>query len=335
MRVVLRADASRTQGTGHVMRCLTLAEGLRARGHEIILITNASEVSWLEQIKAESELTLVSSPQHQLAASYIAELKPDWVVVDSYEISAREISALADSMKVLAIVDGNHRDINATMYLDHNYSAEKLAWPEYVQERLLAGSKYALIRDSILEQKRSVPWKIQDDIPRVVAFMGGSDPTGAIKQVCRALTDIDMSMDVTLIASSEWLKDIQEQIHAKNNFKVILPTSELPELLGNASIVISAAGTSSWEICTLGLPSVLISVVDNQVDCCQRMIEKELVLGINALEMSDEELHRNLSSQIKKMLSSQETRKQLSTHATRVFDGLGKQRVVRKMESLT
>lgn len=316
------------------MRCLSLAEGLLDNGHEVVMITNDSKVTWLEELKALSGLKMICARQHELESTIILGLNPDWVVIDSYEISSSQISRLDSIVKVLAIVDGESRGIDATLFLDHNFASESISWPETVKNQILAGSNYSLIRDSILAQKRDYPWVFQSKSPHVVAFMGGSDPTGAIKSVTQALLGFVGKAKVTIVAGPEWLPDLEQTTHHLANFDVILPTSSLPNLIGVADIVISAAGTSSWELCTLGVPSVLVAVVENQVECWQRMMDDHLVLGVDLIGKSDGDAVNLLKIQIERLLDSEDLRRKISMNSVEIFDGVGKKRVVQKMEQM-
>ena len=195
LRVVLRADAGLLTGTGHVMRCLSLAEELMSRGHEIFLVTAPFDVSWLEQLVVESGVSVKSCTAGDLARETILGLVPDWVVVDSYSIAAEEITALDTFVPVLAVVDGETRGVVATILLDQNLGAEERvngpAW--------LAGSQFALVRDAVLDQRRTDPWRLRGTSRSVLSFMGGTDPHAASIGVAHALAE-SVGFDLLLIA---------------------------------------------------------------------------------------------------------------------------------------
>lgn len=333
MRVLLRADASPVQGTGHVMRCLTLSEALISRGHEVILLTNHSGVPWLEAVVASSNIQVEFTTQHSLDAAECLAFTPDWVVVDSYEILAQDISALALQVALLAIIDGTSRGIHPSLFLEHNLGSEDNDWPVDVSGHLLAGSKYTLVRDAVLHQKRLEPWNFQGKIPHVVAVMGGSDPTGAIVMVTRAIAVLQGECTASIVVSEQWSEKVHEVVGHIEGIEVIPPTNELPVLLGKADIAISASGTSAWELCSLGIPSVLIAVVENQSESLERLIRNELVVGIDVVRGGSERLSLDIERMVRLLISEPQSRKTLSQNSLAIFDGLGKHRVVEVMET--
>lgn len=334
MNVLLRADASPVQGTGHVMRCITLSEELIRRGHQVFLMTNTSEVEWLEKVIQASHVAVIHVRQHDLQVEECLALSPDLVVVDSYEISAEEISQLALKVPVLAIVDGDARGIVATEYLDHNLGAELEKWPDDVSRKLLAGSNFALIREAVLEQKRESPWVIQGKLPHLVAVMGGSDPTGTIVLVSQALARLRGTCTATVVVSDKWHEVVQEIFVDQQGIEIISPTVELPRVLASADIAISASGTSAWELCSLAIPSILIAVVENQSESLQRMIEHNLVLGIDVTRGGTIDVTTEVETMVSRLIENDGLREQLSRECAKYFDGSGKARVVDVLEEI-
>jgi UDP-2,4-diacetamido-2,4,6-trideoxy-beta-L-altropyranose hydrolase len=333
MKVLLRADASASQGTGHVMRCLTLAHRLEEEGHSVTLATNESGVVWLDDMIRATGINLARVPQHSLDHKLLSHIAPDWLAVDSYEVDAPQISECRSVARVLAIVDGDDRGIDADLYLDHNVGAELLEWPEHVRPRLLAGSRFALIRQSIVDARRPQPWKFLADSPHIVAVMGGSDPTGTIVPVTRALRGLNSNFRATIVCASNWRSEVDGLVAGCDNFMVTEPTSELPALLATCDVAVSAAGTSSWEFCTLGIPSVLIDVVDNQAMGLSELSSRGLAEAVSPGHRPTDEFVEALHMAVGGLLSDEKKRRAMSERCLESFDGRGALRVVEAMSS--
>ena len=332
MIFVIRADASVVQGTGHVMRCLSLAEKILERGHQVYLLTNESKIVWLETAIENSGVKVTRVVADSFSLEEISSFRPDWVIVDSYQIAAEEISLVNQTIPVLAIVDSDSRGIQASVYLDTNLFAEKLSWPEPVSKRLLAGSNYSLIRNQVMQQQRDVPWKVTGTPAKLLVFLGGSDPYDYSPLVGKALAGLEADFEATFIAPErlhETVKLALGQTISKVN--LIGPTPALASYYGEADVVISAAGTSSWDVCTLGIPSLLLAVVDNQQFSLTQIAENGLTLTNNLTDGKPGKVSE-LAAQIDALISDQQLRERLSKTALKYFDGRGRDRVVDRLE---
>lgn len=326
MRVVFRADASVEQGSGHVMRCLTLAEAFLAHHDEVVFASAIDSVPWLSEHLIAGGSQLLPVDAHSLDSNAVLALEPDWVVVDSYLIDPADISALAQRVPVLAIVDGDTRGIEATLYLDQNLGAQEVAGRE---RRSLAGASYALIRDAVLEARREEPWLLSG-MPRLTAFMGGTDPGGAIVAVARELARVTDPFDLVVVCPVVHHASVVAALG--DRVTVLAPTPNLPAILARSDVIISAAGTSAWDICTLGVPALLVGVVDNQSAGLASAVSDELVLGVDLTRGGNV---RDIAPAVRSLLSDRPLRERLSRRSTAVFDGKGKQRVLEAMLAMT
>lgn len=332
MIFVIRADASVIQGTGHVMRCLSLAEKLLERGHQVHLLTNESNITWLETSIDNSgvKVSRVVADSFQLDA--LQQFSPDWAIVDSYQIAAEEISVVNSTIPVLAIIDSDSRGITATAYLDTNLFAEKLSWPEGVTERLLAGSNFSLIRNQVMNQHRFEPWKLASHPAKLLVFLGGSDPYDYSPLVAKALSSLEVDFEATFIAPERLHETVKLALgESLSKVNLIGPTPTLAAYYRDADVVISAAGTSSWDVCTLGIPSLLLAVVDNQQFSLAQIAENGLTLTNNLTDGNPGKV-RELADQIASLIGNLPLRERLSKAALKYFDGRGRDRIVDFLE---
>lgn len=313
------------------MRCLTLAESLVERGHHVSLMGAVNAVPWLLRRFAEVDIELISCEPDSLDVGFLKSHPTDWLVVDSYWIAAEKISRANTEVSVLAIIDGDDRGIDASLYLDQNLGADLLEWRDRVSSRLLGGSSYALIRDGILAQRREFPNLVRHSPSRVIAFMGGSDPRGAIAAVVGALVAANLEIELTAICPPATFMTVSELASHHSWVSVIEPTNELPRLLADADAVISASGTSAWELCTLGIPSLLIAVVDNQRQALANAQAAGVALGIDAIASIDV-LQGDIGPALHRLVHEPSLRRNITTRCRDLFDGAGKVRVVEAME---
>jgi spore coat polysaccharide biosynthesis predicted glycosyltransferase SpsG len=255
----------------------------------------------------------------------------DWVVIDSYSIPALSISELNSRVPCLALIDGDDRGISAHLYVDSNLDAEKRSWPEHIRSRLLAGADFALVREAVLAERRPTPWVIHGAQPQVVAFMGGTDPHNAISMVARALLGISPAPHVTLVVAESSRQETADLVAGRDGFSVVDATEKLPQIMARADVVVSAAGTSAWDLCALGVPSILIGLVENQSAGLRAAVDRGLVLGWDSHENLDS-ISRRLGPELERLLSDEELRRELSERSTATFDGRGSTRVVAAME---
>lgn len=315
-----------------MMRCLSLAEKLLERGHEVHLLTSDSGISWLESAISISGVAVTRVTADSLNPNEITTLRPDWVIVDSYQIDAAQISQLGQSVQVLAIIDSDDRGISARAYLDTNLFSEQLDWPKTVQDRLLAGSKYSLIRNAVMNQKRDEPWKLGKLPARLLVFLGGSDPYDFSPLVAKALSKLEQDFEATFIAPERLHDTIRLALGERlSRVQLTGPTPALASFYGQADAVISAAGTSSWDICTLGIPSLLLAVVDNQQFSLAQIAKHGLTLTNNLTDGKPGK-SEELARQIGQLITDTSLREQLSKTSLKYFDGLGRDRVVELLE---
>ena len=330
LNVLLRADASTTQGTGHVMRCLTLTEELLSRGHNVELWSHIEGVPWLSAEVERSGVFYSSHPAHSLDVGRIRASGFDCVVVDSYEIPASEISKLNAACPVLAIVDADYRGVDAALYLDQNLGTE-IAFPETTLPRnLLLGSNFSLVRDGFLRHRRSDKSPTIEGKAHVVVFFGGSDPHGTVVSAAQSILRDNPEVSLTVICAKRWITKVEEACLGAEA-RVLEATPDLPHFLAEADIIVSAAGTSAWDICTLGRAAVFVAVVDNQLPSLKQIRKQRVALTLDATGTRNDSLG-DVGVLVSRLVESESARRALLARCALIFDGKGKSRVVDRME---
>lgn len=340
--LVIRADAGGEKGTGHLIRCLALAQAWQDAGGQVIFITSSQSEGLRQRLQKEG------FDIHQLAYTYphngdwddtksILTDHPDaWVVLDGYHFDEIYQKQVKDSgHKLLVIDDMAHlKHYYADIVLNQNLHAEPSLYSGEPDTRLLLGTRYALLNREFLawkDWKRVVPEVAQ----RVLVTLGGSDSKNNTLKVIQALQKVNTSgLEATVaIGASNPHTDILEAgiKESRLPFHLIRDARNMPELMAWADVAISSAGTTVWELAFMGLPALVVVLADNQIDV-GKSIEKTGVaqdLGWFANVSKDE-----ISTHLQALLTNAERRHVMNVRGRELVDGYGTQRVCAALLSL-
>jgi UDP-2,4-diacetamido-2,4,6-trideoxy-beta-L-altropyranose hydrolase len=341
--VLFRADASVEIGTGHLIRCVTLATLLQRYGAAVTFACRdlpGNLNGWLGEQGFQVIQWQDASPATIPAELrvYLAQRQPDWLVVDHYGLDARwEKSMWPYVRKVLAIDDLANRPHACHALLDQNYFSQ----PESRYEGLISpdshrwlGPNYALIRPEFSIAREGIlrtGQRENNHLKTLQVFLGGSDPTNETVFVLSALKEMmvsDLNLDVIIGASNPKRKQVQALCNAMPNTRFYCQTSRMAELMAEADLAIAAGGTATWERLCLGLPALVISVAENQEEISRQVAETgaQVYLG-----RSGQVSKKQLQEAVFQYLENPESLISLSNQAFQLVDGGGAHRVARAM----
>ncbi|MEU7896732.1 hypothetical protein AB0B45_28220 [Nonomuraea sp. NPDC049152] len=309
VRVGIRCDAGNAIGVGHLVRCVALAEELRARGTHVSFLGDMGSLPW-----AMRQLDLRALPVRPAPAEpeRLAALGFDAVVLDSYTLPRETGGVLmAAGARVLAIIDGDPLGQEAHLYLDQNLGAEDvpLALP-YPGVRL-AGVRYVLLRDSVRRAVRA-PARAGSSPPHVLCFFGGTDAAGVAPAWVEALRATGVPFTATVISSAP--------LRAGEGITVLPPTDLLPSLMAEADLVVTAAGSAIWELLYLGVPAALTWVADNQLIGYEALVGRGLAAGLGG------SAERAVPT-LRRLLTDPGLRAEYGRRGAELIDGRGRERV--------
>jgi spore coat polysaccharide biosynthesis predicted glycosyltransferase SpsG len=318
------------------MRVMSLAEELGRRGFEIILLTSPSGIAWLEELLQDAGIRTEPAVSGELGIKEIEALEPDICVVDSYRFETSEVSALAGRIPLVMVCDGDARGVDAALYVDHNLGASAATYPAAIRDRILAGASFAITRDEVLRirgMRSSLEENAASEL-RIRCVAGGSDFNDTAVAFAQILVAAQISADILFITD-----ELQEsQIRALDWSSLIAPTFSRPtrdvlSLLMDADLVLSAAGTTAWDLMTMGLPACLTAVVANQEPSLVAVEATGVALSLGTLECMKSDPSVAVAA-ISRMASERDLRVQLSARATEIFDGLGRVRIADQIDRL-
>jgi len=341
--LVVRADATVVIGTGHVMRCLALAQAWQDAGGSCVFAMAEPTPAVEERVVAEGiqvvrfRKTIPDSSQDAAQLVELARARgATWLVVDGYHFDAEYQRRLKDTELKLLWVDDNGESAHyyADLVLNQNaHAGDGLYVRREPYTRLLLGPRYALLRR---EFARWRDWK--PEIARfgrkVLITMGGSDPDNVTSRVIEALGMVRVEgLEATVVVggSNPHFESLQRlAARCGGSIRLLRNASTMPELLAWADVAVSAAGTTCWEMCLLGLPAILIDLAPNQRPIAEELDRRGVGIHLgNTHEVSAEKI----ASELEGLLRSQETRAAISQRAREVIDGKGVIRVVSAIQS--
>jgi UDP-2,4-diacetamido-2,4,6-trideoxy-beta-L-altropyranose hydrolase len=324
--ILFRADASLSIGSGHVMRCRTLARELQRRGATVSFICRSQPgdlIALLQQdfaVLALPELPLATHEglqgrnlygawlgcsQDEDAADCLQALRQagirsaDGLVVDHYGLDAQWQAQLLDGLaqpKLLVIDDLADRSHLADLLLDQNFFGEASVdrYRSLVPTacRQLLGPHYALLSSEYAQLHPLVPPR--SELRRVLVFFGGVDPdnlTSRTLEVLQAPELAEFAVDVVLGSQSPHRQAVAELAKRRPQTTLHRPLPSLAGLITRADLAIGAGGATTWERACLGLPSLVVTIADNQLPSAQALGEagKVQLLG-SAATVSTEQM---------------------------------------------
>jgi UDP-2,4-diacetamido-2,4,6-trideoxy-beta-L-altropyranose hydrolase len=356
--VAFRADASISIGTGHIMRCLTLADTLTADGARCRFICREHPGHLIEYIRergypvhvlpAQTGSRVQTSddcrggPPHahwlgehwetdaEQTRSILREYRPDWLIVDHYALDARWERALRGSFgKLMVIDDLADRPHACDLLLDQNLGRKAEDYTMLVPESCerLIGPKFALLRPEFAALREySLERRRKPELKRLLVTMGGVDQPNATGKVLEALRACPLpngcQITVVMGATAPWLEEVRECARQMPySTDVVVNVDDMARRMAESDFAIGAAGSTVWERCCLGLPSVVVVLADNQKAIASALQTEGIVCALDTADLK-ERLIAKWS-----IITNQEYLKRLSRNSASLVDGLGCNRV--------
>jgi len=361
--IAFRADASLEIGTGHVMRCLTLADALRKRGADCHFICRTQPGDLGELIRRRGypvhslppkdpttddrgiaygtatdppHAAWLHTDQHSDALETLAildELKPDWLVVDHYAIDTRWERKIRTRVRRLMVIDDladRHHDCD--LLLDHNLgrNADNYAGLVPPSCNVLTGEKYALLRPAFAElRKASLTRRKPQSIRSLLISMGGIDKDNDTSAVLTALRGCLVPSNCRIIvafgAGCPWLPQV-EQLAATLPWetKILVDTHEMARIMSESDFAIGGGGVTGLERICLGLPSIMLETADNQKNALASFRKYELAVTAPGFQhLAVDEKVRTIERLFRSALDDRGVPRVIDS----ACDGLGSERV--------
>jgi UDP-2,4-diacetamido-2,4,6-trideoxy-beta-L-altropyranose hydrolase len=350
-QVVFRLDASARIGSGHLMRCLALAEQLVRLGACCNFLVRPLEPGWHARIEAQGHTVLTLPPgdgappepeapahagwldtsQRQDALDCQAALgarRVNWLVLDHYALDARwEHAMRASAERIMVIDDLADRPHAADLLLDQNLHTgadERYAALLPARSTCLLGPRFALLRPEFRDGPRH---RQADRMARVLVCFGGAAPIDANRRMLAALAGCG-ALEVTLIAAQAQHDVLRAAAPANVRLALLTHSERMAELMREHDLALGAGGGMLWERFSQGVPSVVFGIAENQAPGVRSALEAGLVSGHPALEALDDAA---LQALLRAALLGSDMLHGQARRAQALVDGRGCERVARRL----
>ncbi|KTS97076.1 hypothetical protein SB14R_06105 [Pseudomonas oryzihabitans] len=339
MRILIRCDASTTIGSGHVMRCLTLADALVAAGCRVhfacrsgpgdlltLIADRGHEVHALPLADTREACEAALPWQDDIAALWRAlpeGLTFAWCLVDHYGLGHEwEVAVRPRAQRVLAIDDLDNRRHAVEVLLDQNLTAAARLLPLSDETSVLAGPRFALLRPAFADPRPA----LQDSIRRVLVSFGGVDAAGETFKVLTALSEFsDLQVDVVAGQANPHWALLEARCREQPTWRLRRQVNDFAGLLREADLAIGAGGGTAWERASVGVPSLCVALAPNQRANAEALAVAgaHLYLG-DAAQVSVADYR----AAVQTLQASLGLRRSLVAHGRALVDGRGTARVV-------
>ncbi len=272
-----RCDATSKIGSGHVMRCLTMANLLRRYGWNCTFISAPESIDTVPALRQSGYRVL--NPQEVLS------LSADILIVDHYGLSKNDEAQFRGlAGKIIVIDDLADREHDCDMLIDQTYGRRAEDYKDLVPSHclLLTGSDYALLRPEFA-QARPAALKQREEkggkIETVLIGFGGTDPDNSTMLAVQALQNHGLALDVITSSGNRNILSLQEAISQTGNPRISLhiDSGKIEQLMAQSDFCVGAGGTTSWERCCMALPSLVIKTADNQTEVIKNLLQADAI----------------------------------------------------------
>lgn len=327
--IAIRVDMNNQIATGHLMRCLSIAEALRFHNEEVMFIV--ADEQPIEFLSQRNFRYIVLNTQWNNMESEVKELTKiiidkniDKLLIDSYQVTYKYLNEISNITKTIYIDDLGKFEYPVNTVICYANYWKKLGYDlNNTKTKYFLGTKYVPLRKEFWNIKNK---HISDDVENVLIMTGGSDPYNIVGLM---LCGIDRSkykkIDVICGRYNSNYNDLVAGYRNESNVSIHRNVSNMEDYMMNADIAISAGGTTLYELCACGIPTISYTFVDNQIDNAKQFDEDGLIRY--AGDVRDGDIVKSINSILNKMKDDYKLRKDMSHRMQLCVDGRGTMRV--------
>ncbi len=313
--LIIRSDASPTMGTGHVMRCLALAQWAMKLSIPCTIM-GRFQVPWvrtklegenIDYIALSGKIPKEENPK-ELLQNLSSAPKGSWLVLDGYHFTLKCQEAVRKSgYKLLIIDDYAHLPkYSCDILLNQNIGAKDLVYNGDIGQKCL-GLEYVLLRQEFIEARTQAEKRVYPETPQnILLTLGGGDFSIHLNKIAHLFAIPEMrGLNLRIIAGAmneDNIKQILKDCLA--NIEILHSVHDMPALFLSTDLCISAGGSTCWELCCLGVPFLTVEVAENQHEIVMELDRKNIAHPLKDVSLQEMILEQNYMKMIKQVKSS-------------------------------
>ena len=343
---LFRADGNEKVGTGHIMRCLSIADSLKRKGEESVFVSADDKMKTLIEKRGYECIVLHTSFDNmeaelpalkELAAFKSASV----VIIDSYYVTDSYFSLIGEGKKTVYIDDRTSDAFETDVLINYNvfadpekykniYKNENIKEPEFI-----LGPEYAPLRKEFgIKKERG----IKENADNILIMTGGADPTHVAPKLAqkiiddtdpKALSDIRFHFVIGSMSTDyEKMAELGDRSYGK--IELHRNVTDMKSLMEGCDMAVSAAGSTLYELCACAVPTVTYVLADNQIPAEKAFLERGAMLSAGDAREGDI-FYDRLYDRIKNLIGDPSERARLSMSAAGITDGKGAERIADKL----
>lgn len=340
MNIAIRADGSPEIGMGHIMRCLSLAKAFKKAGCTVCFLSKYHEgIHKIEQegfqaVKVDTGTDFPDiDSEAGLIVNQIVKDRVDLLIVDTYHISEKYFLDIKPYLKKLVYID----DVNEFVYpvdilINGNITGEYMEYRKYDEdEQMLLGPQFNLIRE---EFKGLPKRKVNKNVKEIMITTGGSDPFHLCPRMVQSILDKDefKKLKVNVVIGSLFSKELKNCLYRirDNHSNIILNENVkyMSEIMLKSDVAVSAGGSTLYELCACGTPTLAVIIAGNQEFLVTKMEKLNYIESLGWYHHLD---NRIFADKLKAFAENYERRKDYCDRMQELVDGNGAERVVKEI----
>lgn len=334
MHFYFRTDGNKIIATGHVMRCLSIADAIKEMGHEVTFITADDQCSGLLHQRGYEFINLFgkwNDLEYELCEleNLVKTCAIPVLIIDSYYVTERYLRILTSLTQTVYIDDLNAFHYPVDVLINYAIYADKFMYQvQYPDTRLLLGCNYAPLRS----QFKNVGMKeIRKQVQSILITTGGTDNQNMIGTLLDKMTSATDFEHISIHVVTGIFNSNLEKLHVieKQNDSVTIHCNvvNMAELMKEADVAISAGGSTLYELCACGVPTITYSFADNQLGNVHGFAEKGLMDYAGDTRESVANCIEGIYVKLKELIDDEKKRENYSYRLQQLVDGRGSQKI--------